>query len=156
MRGTVTTRSGNWHPAAKRPPSRCRQPTPEQHAALCREGHARKRERDRDALRQVHVDPFRERFLLLERAGAITRGQVAQAMGWVSPRTMTDKLHRGVRPDRVLMKPDASRVSRTLGIAAHSRAKYVHCEPAIRDSIPYDLALRLADVLGLDPMEAGI
>jgi hypothetical protein len=122
---------------------------------MCREAHERRIDREVETLARVPVEPFRERFLLLQKQG-LTRGDVARAMGWVHRRNPDDLARRGCRPDRVAYKADTTRVARVLGLTAQSRGGYLVADPCITRAIPYDVAVRLAQILGLDPVDAGL
>ncbi len=58
------------------------------------------------SLTYVPVAPFRERFVLLESRGVLTRGAVARALGWVRKAPAKDRL-------RGRSGLDTGRVSRT-------------------------------------------
>jgi hypothetical protein len=140
----------DWKPSTRRRVDSRRQ------SDVCREAQARKRERQVDQFVRVPNEPFRTRFLLLQKEGAITLGNVARALGWVYPHSPRELERRGRRHDRITYKADTTRVSRMLGLRPESPGGYKVGQPVVQDSIPYDDALRLAEILGMDPIDCGL
>jgi hypothetical protein len=93
------------------------------------------------SLAYVPVEPFRARFLELERRQATSRTELARQLGWYRSVPPSQRRHR-----RDARAPDTGRVSRVLGLtpAAEKRA------------IKYELAVAFCGALGLDPWEAGV
>lgn len=89
------------------------------------------------------VLPFRERFLYLSKRGEMNTADLCYSIGWVYRPTPERARAERRRPGCV--KPDTSHARRVLGIGCHGK-----------DYVTYDVALKLANALGLDPHEAGI
>jgi hypothetical protein len=53
---------------------------------------------------------------------------------------------------------DTTRLQRALGMKPHPAGKKSgrEYEPTVREFVPYELAVALADALGLDPVDAGV
>lgn len=100
-----------------------------------------------ERLVQVPVGPFRERFVHMRGRGEITLGQLCREMGWTYL-ISEDQARRERR--RSCIKPNTSLAERRLGLRAHS------CSGFEREHVPYEMAERLCQVLGMDPHEAGI
>jgi hypothetical protein len=76
----------------------------------------------------------------MERCGAITRGEVARALGWFRRPSACDR-RRGLK-----LAADTGKVSRILGLST-SQA---------RQTISYETGVALCGVLGLDPVDVGV
>jgi hypothetical protein len=89
----------------------------------------------------VPIEPFQRRFLELERAGTISRTEIARRLGWTRnpPASMRA---RGC----VELIPDTGRVSRVLGLKAAYPQK----------TVGYELGVSLCQVLQLDPVDCGV
>lgn len=88
----------------------------------------------------VPVEPFRERFLELERRGELTAVDVAIRLGWSENR----------QPRR---RPDSQRVRRVLGLAARQDHNHVL---RIQTFVTVTTAEKLAEALDLDFWEVGL
>jgi hypothetical protein len=96
-----------------------------------------RRQRDRlGRCDEVPVEPFRARFLELYCRGDLTANGLAAHLGLVRRR-------RGCGSDA-----DGTAVKRMLGLKEHRGRR--------RTTVPYDLAVRLADALGLDYTGCGV
>jgi hypothetical protein len=82
----------------------------------------------------VDVAPLREAF---ERSG-LTLSEVCRRLGWYCPKV-----------NRPSLGPDTARLRRALGTQRHGRG-YVNRR------IGYDLAARIADAIGADPVEVDL
>lgn len=80
---------------------------------------------------------LREKFLRQEKIGEVTAAEVAGRCGWEAPEKKTGR-----------MKPDSSRVNRTLGVVAENGT--------FRTEITEESAVLLARALHLDPWEVGL
>jgi len=84
---------------------------------------------------RVPVEPFRDRFLQLREDG-VTAGEVARRLDWASA-----------------SGADTCRLRRALGLSAWRSSRG---GTYLRDSVPYDEAVKLAEALGLDPHECNV
>lgn len=100
-----------------------------------------------ECLDLVPVAPFREKFLQLQKAGDMTLGDLCDAMGW-GYFISEEKAKRERRSS--CWKPDTSHAQRNLGI----RRRNDSYNP--KEHVPYAMAVKLCDALGMDPHEAGI
>jgi hypothetical protein len=82
----------------------------------------------------VDVAPLREAF---EQSG-LTLSEVCRRLGWYCPKV-----------NRPSLGPDTARLRRALGTQHHGRG-YVNRR------IGYDLAARIAEAIGVDPVEVGL
>lgn len=80
---------------------------------------------------------FREKFRKLEGLEDLTLAEVAHRIGWVAKDSRNGKV-----------KPDSSRVARTLGIVAESGVT--------RTAMSYDNAVLMCRALHVDYYEAGV
>lgn len=87
--------------------------------------------------------PLQKRFLELKAEHRISPGVLAEEMGWV--RSHGD----GTRGD-------VGRLHRALGLRPHGRDPRMRGEQRCATTIRYEVAVKLADLLGLDPQEAGL
>lgn len=101
-----------------------------------------------DSVELVPVEPMREQYLRLRERGLITMGDVCIHMGWVY-RPSPGRLRAERRREGVI-RPDYSRARRELGLERRQ-----DCQGP-REYLGYDTALRLSQILGLDPHEAGL
>jgi hypothetical protein len=85
----------------------------------------------------VDVAPLREAF---EQSG-LTLSEVCRRLGWYCSKVK--------RPGT---GPDTSRLRRTLGMQPHSSSY----GPYVNRRIGYDLAARIAEAIGVDPVEVGL
>jgi hypothetical protein len=92
----------------------------------------------------VPVEPFRERFIDLEGRGLITRYEIAQRLGWF--RAASPGAKRGTLSGSRRRVPDSGRINRVLGL---KRSEPQH-------TIRYELGVALCEILGLDPIDAGV
>lgn len=111
--------------------------------ASLRLARARARERALEQCRVVSVLPLQVRFLELKADNRISPGVIAEEMGWT-------RTHNGGR------RPDVGRLHRALGLRPHGRDPRMRGEQRCASTIRYEVALKLADLLGLDPVEAGL
>lgn len=81
--------------------------------------------------KRVAVDVFTEHL----RRCPLTYSQIARGMGWMKPKDGR-------------LKPDSQRVRRTLGLVPWSTGRY-------QQRVNRDTALKLAAVMGLDPIDIG-
>lgn len=86
--------------------------------------------------------PLRERFLTLYEAGALTLSSLCERAGIMR-----------VQRDRDRRTPDTSYALRALGLIPQGGGRG---GARLRTHVPYELAVRLADALGMDPHEAGV
>lgn len=96
------------------------------------------------SLTRVPVAPLRDRFLEMRSQGIVTAYGIARSLEWWR------------RPSPAMREegpvPDASRVTRALGVTGHrSRG-----DRYFKQHIGHDLAERLCPLLGLDPWEVGV
>ena len=91
-------------------------------------------------LTRVPVGPFRDHFLRLERCGAITRGEVARALGWFRRPSACN------RRVGTQVSVDTGKVSRTLGLSTTQA----------RRTVSYETGVALCEVLGIDPVDVGV
>ncbi len=93
---------------------------------------------------RVPLAPFREAF---ERSG-LTANELAFRMGYMRANS-TEPKHA-----------DSSRIQRLLnlrpGTASTKNGKYYPAHFKYNDTLPYELAVRLAEALGVDPWEVGV
>lgn len=93
--------------------------------------------------REVDLAPLREAFEVSGRSAA----DVARAMGWFC----TNKFGGRGKPQTVA---DGPRVRRALGLRPEqTKAGY---PPALRQRCSYEMAVRLAHAIGVDPHEVGL
>ena len=112
--------------------------------ARLRTGQARARERAVQECRVVSVLPLQRRYLELKAQDRIQPHLVASEMGWTRDRRGTGRYG------------DVSRLDRALGLRPHGRDPRMRGEQRCSTTIRYEVALKLADLLGLDPVEAGL
>lgn len=94
-----------------------------------------------NAIDRVPVEPFQRRYLELERAGLISRTEIAKRLGWVRRPPASMRARRCAD-----LIPDTGRVSRVLGLKA--------VEP--QKSVGYEIGVRLCEVLHIDPVDCGV
>jgi hypothetical protein len=80
---------------------------------------------------EVPIAPFRDAFL----ASGLSYSELARRMGWT------------------LVKPDVQKVRRQLGLAGSQGLVY-NDKP--REFMHYDIAVKLAEALDIDPVEVGL
>lgn len=112
--------------------------------ARLRTGQARARERAVEECRVVSVLPLQRRYLELKAQDRIQPHLVASEMGWTRDRRGTGRYG------------DVSRLDRALGLRPHGRDPRMRGEQRCSTTIRYEVALKLADLLGMDPVEAGL
>lgn len=106
-------------------------------------------EREIEQCERVSVTPFREKFVRLRETRQMSTSQLCMHMGWVY-RPSADVCRReGRRPGYV--KPSINTALVTLGMGRHHKQNH-----DLQATVTYDVALRLANALGMDPYEAGI
>jgi len=94
------------------------------------------------------IDPFRDRYVYLRQTGQITAVHVAREMGWYRKPPPSSNWKQRTRV------PDIGHVNRALGL--RPSPKRGGQGTAIRREVRYDTAIRLAEVLGMDPWELGL
>lgn len=94
----------------------------------------------------IPVDPFREAFEQRRDRDGLTLSRLADELGWYRKRT-------GQRKNAGQMMADSQRVSRVLGITPFHDGRG---HTSVRTALSYDLAVRLAEALDLDPRDVGI
>jgi hypothetical protein len=95
------------------------------------------------AEQRIPVEPFRRRFLALQRRDGLNATQLAASLGW----------YYGDG------RPDSRRVTQTLGLrecCCGERGPDGKRKRQMRRSVAYGTAVKLADALGLDYVELGI
>jgi hypothetical protein len=96
--------------------------------------------------REVDLRPLREAFL----ASRLSADEVARRLGWMRfPRR-----RRGGKVYGPHEEADGSRVKRALGLRAHKSGQ--GSMPQLRQSCSYEMALKLAEAIGVDPVDVGL
>jgi hypothetical protein len=96
--------------------------------------------------REVDLRPLREAFL----ASRLSADEVARRLGWMRfPRR-----RRGGKVYGPHMIADESRVKRTLGLRVHKCGR--DSKSRLRQSCSYEMALKLAEAIGVDPVDVGL
>jgi hypothetical protein len=90
----------------------------------------------------VDVVPLREAFV----ASGLTGGEVAQRLGWTKPHWRYPTTARPVG--------DQSRVKRVLGLRQYNPGQGYPSR--YRERMTYDMAVRMAEALNVDPFEVGL
>jgi hypothetical protein len=103
--------------------------------------------RQLEALEVVPNAPFRERFLKLQEQGDISTRDICQVMGWMRRRNAQSESRD---------HPDGKWLQRKLGIIPDLPKPGALTTPDPRDTIPYEEAVKLADIMGMDYHEAGV
>jgi hypothetical protein len=89
----------------------------------------------------VEVAPLRDAFL----GSGLSASEVARRLGW-----QRKHLHRG----KYRQMPDASRVTRMLGIRVYAPGRGYPSRA--RCGMSYENAAKLADAIGVDPIDVGL
>ena len=109
-----------------------------------KQARAERRQRRLEACEIVPNAPLRKRFLELNRTEGLSLHDVCMQVGFVK--------HPKNRPP----VGDTSYLQRLLGLRADTRGPRDRSVPTPRETIKYELAVRLAEVLEMDPHEAGV
>jgi hypothetical protein len=94
--------------------------------------------------RLVAVGPLREAFV----ASGLTYGAVCRRIGWMYEPGPYARSRSQYAP-----APDTSRLKRALGILPSVGSKR---DPRLSVRIDYDIALRIAEAIGADPVDIGL
>lgn len=87
---------------------------------------------------EVPIAPFRDRFVALVNRGELSAQEVARRLGWSYNGTGLD----------------TGRVQRAFGLKPYTTHGTNH--PRYQVTVTYEMAVQLAEVLEMDPMDAGI
>lgn len=110
-----------------------------------RAARARTRERRIEECRAVCNEPFRRRYQELRSEHRVTPDQLARDMGW----TTTGRAPGATRGDTV-------RLHRALGVLSRAPDRRGVAGRTYQKTLSYEVAERLAGLLGLDPTECGL
>jgi hypothetical protein len=110
-----------------------------------RAARRRTRQRALEQCREVCNQPFRTRYLELRACDGVTPGELALHMGWKT------KDRRGT------VVGDHARLHRALGLMSRAPDRRgVTTERYYQQTLRYETALKMADLLGMDPVDAGL
>ena len=92
------------------------------------------------AIDLVPVEPLRRRFEELLAEERVTAQDIAADVGW-----FVTTRQRG-------RQPNGDRVMRALGLRSYTS----HSRQAVQNCVSYDTAVKLAEALGMHPVDAGV
>lgn len=121
----------------------------EERSQITREAMARRRERQLAACEIVPVAPFRERYLELHRRRDMSLHDVARIMEW-------SKHKRDDPRWGTTNSWDDGYAARVLGLRAEIPGKKDRGVMRHRETISYEVGVKLCDALGMDYHEGGV